>query len=157
MIRIAVFSDTHGNLSRLDAAMRRIQPVQAVIHLGDFAADAIRIAAALGVPYHAVRGNCDATDDFPAEQVVRREKAALLLTHGNRYGSAWTLAQEANQRHCQAALFGHSHIPLLRNEGGVLLINPGSLSQPRRGSAHGFCVLTIDNAELSAQMVALPA
>ena len=157
MIRIAVFSDTHGDLSRLDAAMRLIQPVQAIIHLGDFAADAARIAAALGLPYQAVRGNCDASDAFPAEQVVWYEKTSLLLTHGNRYGSGWMLAHETKQRHCKAALFGHSHVPLLRNEGGILLINPGSLSHPRGGSTHGFCVLAVENAELSVQMVPLPA
>ena len=46
-MRIAVFSDTHGNLSRLPAAQARLGRVDAVIHLGDHCRDAERIARAL--------------------------------------------------------------------------------------------------------------
>ena len=41
-------------------------------------------------------------------------------------------------------LTGHTHIPTLKtNENGVLLLNPGSVSIPKEGSAHSF--MTFEN------------
>lgn len=155
MTRIAVFSDTHGNLSGLDAAMRAIEPVDGFLHLGDFSSDALRIADQLNLPYHAVRGNCDTKGDFPSELVVQYEKTALLLAHGHQYPQIDSLAYRAEEQHCAAALFGHTHLPLLSAFGRILLINPGSLSRPRTSYKPSFCVLSITGAELHVQMVAL--
>ena len=155
MTRIAVFSDTHGDLSRLDAAMRAIEPVDSIIHLGDFASDAVRMADKLNLPYHAVRGNCDTRRGFPGELVVHYEKTALLLAHGHQYPQMDSFAYKAEAQHCAAALFGHTHLPLLSAFGRVLLINPGSLSRPRASSKPSFCVLSITGAELRVQMVPL--
>ncbi|MDO4572690.1 MAG: metallophosphoesterase family protein, partial [Clostridia bacterium] len=57
MTRVLVFSDTHGDLQRLDAAMARAGEADAFLHLGDFGADAQRIAERRPMPYHAVCGN----------------------------------------------------------------------------------------------------
>ena len=39
-------------------------------------------------------------------------------------------------------LTGHTHIPTLKtNENGVLLLNPGSVSIPKEGSAHSYMVI----------------
>lgn len=155
MTRVAVFSDTHGDLSRLDAALLRMELVQAFLHLGDYGGDARRIAEKLSLPYHAVRGNCDAASDFPREQVVQFEKAALFLTHGNLYPDIYSLAYKAEENRCAAALYGHTHEPLLRACGATLIINPGSLSRPRFGSRPSFCVLCIDGQSVQVQMITL--
>lgn len=155
MTRVAVFSDTHGDLGRLDAAMARCAPVDAFLHLGDFAGDARRIAEALSLPYHAVRGNCDAASDFPAERIVRFENAALFITHGNQYANTCSLADKAEKNHCAAVLFGHTHEPLLAARGPLLIVNPGSLSRPRFSARPSFCVLSIEGADIRVQMIAL--
>lgn len=61
-MRFAVLSDTHGDLSRMFAAadyIRALKP-DALIHLGDFCADAEAMAKELRLELHAVAGNCDA-------------------------------------------------------------------------------------------------
>lgn len=155
MTRIAVFSDTHGDLSRLDAAIRRMEPVDAFLHLGDFGSDARRIAETLRLPYHAVRGNCDAASDFPRERIVRYENAALYLTHGDRYPDIYSLAYRAEEKHCAAVLFGHTHEPLMRASGPILIVNPGSLSRPRFGYRPSCCVLSIEGGSVRVEMCSL--
>ncbi len=155
MTRIAVFSDTHGDLLRLDAAMALAGPLNAFLHLGDYAVDALRIAERTGLPYYAVQGNCDMASGFPSEQTVAFEKATLLITHGHRYPGIYELACRAESLHCAAALFGHTHKPLLQNSGAVILINPGSLSRPRFGSQPSFCVLEIEKNAVHIKMLPL--
>lgn len=156
MKRIAVFSDTHGRLDRLPFALERMGTVDAFIHLGDFAHDAERIAELLPVPYHAVSGNCDCyrgTDGnaFPREEIVTIEKASLLCVHGDAFRDTYSLSLKAEEAHCAAVLYGHTHIPDLSASGAVLIVNPGSLSLPRGGSRASFAILTVDGKDVNVR------
>jgi len=154
-MKIAVFSDTHGLLQGVQRARSLAGEVDVLIHLGDHATDAPAIAEAFGVPHYAVGGNCDYGLDAPAERVLEFEDVRLFCTHGHRYRDLYRLSLQAEQERCQAALFGHTHIPLLQAHGALLLINPGSLSKPRGDSNAGFAVLTVQGAELRVQMFSL--
>ena len=154
-MRIAVFSDTHGNLSRLPAAQARLGRVDAVIHLGDHCRDAERIARAFGAPCLAVRGNCDIGAVAPLLRVAELGGARLLCVHGHLVPGPDALSYRAEQERCGAALFGHTHIQWIETRGGVLLVNPGSLSRPRGGSPCGCALLTIEQGEIRAQPIAL--
>ena len=59
-MKIAVFSDTHGSVSRLPLIKASLKDIDAVLHLGDLAPDGVKIASELGVPCYAVLGNCAA-------------------------------------------------------------------------------------------------
>lgn len=155
MQRVAVFSDTHGRLHALPEAIRKAGRLDAFVHLGDFCSDAMQIAALLPVPYAAVRGNCDYGSHLPREHIARFEDAAVMLVHGDGYRSEYELSLLAEQNHCQAILFGHTHTPLLTAQGPILAVNPGSLSLPRHGSQPSFSVLTIDGADIRVDMIAL--
>ncbi len=57
-----------------------------------------------------------------------------LLTHANRYRrrrSLFRLSLRAREAGASLALFGHTHEPTVEWEGGVLLVNPGSLQNGR--------------------------
>ena len=69
------------------------------------------------------------------EAEIRLGKERLFLTHGHLYGVNFDLqrlADEAKDRNCSMALFGHTHKPCQRTVNGVLCINPGSISFPRQ-------------------------
>lgn len=155
MKRVAVFSDTHGRLDRLPAAIGRMGTVDAFIHLGDYARDAERIARLLPVPYYAVSGNCDgfygSDPTFPRERIVTIERASLLCVHGDAFPNPYSLSLKAEEAHCAAALCGHTHIPCLCASGAILIVNPGSLSLPRGGSSASFAVLTIDGGDINVR------
>ena len=154
-MRVAVFSDTHWQLFNLDAALSRAGALDAFLHLGDDGSDAERIAARLNVPWYAVRGNTDFGSALPKERVAELGGARLLLTHGDAYVSTFALASKAEEQRCKAVLFGHTHTPLLTAYGAVLILNPGSLSLPRNGSAPSFAVLTIEDGDVNAKMISL--
>lgn len=154
-MRVAVFSDTHGRLDRLPAAAERLGQVDAVIHLGDLIADVEAIGQALSAPVYAVRGNGDRADRAPLERVVEVEGVRLLCVHGHLYPDLYRLSLKAEQERCDAALFGHTHVPLLEAHGRILLLNPGSLSRPRGSSRPGCALLTIAKSDLRVQMLAL--
>lgn len=148
-MRFAVLSDTHGDLSRMFAAadyIRALKP-DALIHLGDFCADAEAMAKELRLELHAVAGNCDADrTTHPAADVLEAEGARILLCHGHTYDVGETpqrLIWAAQERECTAALFGHTHRQFLEKEDGVLLMNPGSLCRPR-GTEAGLGLLTVE-------------
>lgn len=50
-------------------------------------------------------------------------------------------------------LFGHSHQPLLREENGILLFNPGSPTDKRREKLYSFGILDIEEGKVSARHV----
>ena len=65
-------------------------------------------------------------------KVLREEKLdcrAILLTHGHGYSvksSLLPLRRRALELDVQLVLYGHTHLPALSEEEGVLFCNPGS-------------------------------
>lgn len=127
-----VFSDSHGIFLPVKQALeRRRGSYDAVFFLGDGAGDLSPLSSVLGVtPLLAVRGNCDSLDaDAPLERIVEFAGEKLFLCHGHRYGvksGTDVLKTVSAAKGCRIALFGHTHQPLCRSDGGVLLCNPGS-------------------------------
>ena len=135
-MKIAVFSDTHGDVGRMVETVRREGP-DMVFHLGDCERDTEGLRAAF--PTLAIRqvcGNCDVSPRYPLDEVVELGPVRALLTHGHRYGVDWgrldSLVYAAQERGCSLALFGHTHVPENTEIGGVKLINPGTAGRGRR-------------------------
>jgi len=98
-----------------------------------------------------VRGNCDSEVDqmmlqFPimAEYALLSEGSTLIFaTHGHHYH-----ADALPPLHDDDILLhGHTHVPACRQSGGVTVLNPGSVSIPKEGSAHSYMVL--ENGEFT--------
>ena len=87
-----------------------------------------------------VRGNCDTeVDQMVLEFPVLNEQALLsidgtemLAVHGHKPLPA--------VKSGTAVLSGHTHIPKLEEKDGVVFMNPGSVSIPKEGSAHGYMI-----------------
>ncbi len=153
MVQILVMSDSHGNEQAIRTALSQQPQVKAVVHLGDGAAEARRVAEEDSRPWHIVRGNCDVGEAAPVNTVITVGGAKLYLTHGyaERVKSGLlTLTYTAREREVAAALYGHTHIPDVTFHDGVLLLNPGSIS----GTAT-YAVLEITNGELYPRMCRL--
>ena len=93
-------------------------------------------------------GNNDFFSDLPREDVIEVEGNKILVTHGHYYGVSMAfdqLAEAARSRGCNAAFFGHIHVPVVEKEAGVLLVNPGSLAYPRqRGRRPSYAAMETD-------------
>ena len=72
----------------------------------------------------------------------------IFVTHGHYYGVSMDVSgvvDEARDRGCNIALFGHTHKPFLEDIDGILTLNPGSLTYPRqRGRRPSYAVLEMD-------------
>lgn len=137
MKKILVASDTHGNVKHLKWVIERNKPLDMFIFCGDGEGLEREAEELLGknCVLHMVRGNNDYFSDLPGEEEFQIGPYRAFLTHGHRYGvnvSNRRLAEEARDRGCGLAFFGHTHRPQMEEVGGVTCINPGSLSYPRQ-------------------------
>ena len=154
-MKILVFSDSHGDAASMARAVELEGPDE-IFHLGDVTGDARRLAGQFpAIPLVQVRGNCDGWCDVPDEALVSRGGKRLLLTHGHRYrvksGLELALAA-ARGAEADALLFGHTHQPLCDLQGGLWVVNPGSIRGPVRRT---YAVLTLERGELACRMGAL--
>ena len=153
MSKIAVVSDSHGNISNIAAFRKRIGQVDALWHLGDHADDAERIADALNCGFVAVRGNCDPFSSAPLTYTVQWHNKRILLLHGHTATGRLALLYAAKEANADAVLFGHSHIASIETVEGVLMVNPGSLSLPRSPRIPSMALLTLTDDELRAELL----
>ena len=152
-MKVLVISDTHGCSNRAFNAHSLAGPVDIVIHLGDGAADADLLRAALDIPVINVAGNCDPGSSAPRERVWECEGKRILLTHGDAYQVKSGLArlrQRAEEVGVAAVLFGHTHQGVLEDHAGLLLINPGTLSNA--GQHRSYAVLNITPEGITSRL-----
>jgi len=89
-----------------------------------------------------VRGNCEAEVDqmvleFPIladYAYLEIEGKRIFATHGHLYGDQPPLKAG------EILLQGHTHVPRHEEKDGIFFLNPGSLSIPKEGSAHGYMI-----------------
>lgn len=147
--RILVVSDTHGRVTRLRWLLQH-EEADALFFLGDglYDLDQALIQNRMQPPYpiYRVRGNCDIGFADPAEGLAPFGGVLFFYTHGHLYGvkSEYDrLAETAEARGADVALFGHTHHRTLVNAdipGAPTLFNPGSL---RDEGVYG--VITVEN------------
>lgn len=146
-MKVLVISDSHGNANRAFTAHTRSEPVDIVIHLGDGCADADLLREVLDVPVINVAGNCDPGSNAPRERVWECEGKRILLTHGDAYQVKSGLArlrQRAEEIGADAVLFGHTHQGVIEKHSGLLLLNPGTLSNASHHRSYAVLVITPD-------------
>ena len=153
MLRIAVFSDTHGNTAPMLTAARQEKP-DVLIHLGDHDRDALVLREEFpDTPLYSVCGNCDLMPLAPEKLVVQLGPVKALLTHGHIYNvSRWqadSLVYAAQEAGAQIAMFGHTHRAVNDQLGGVTLLNPGTAG---KGADLSWALVTVfDNGAISCE------
>ncbi|AGC68332.1 phosphodiesterase, MJ0936 family [Thermoclostridium stercorarium subsp. stercorarium DSM 8532] len=157
MTKLLVISDTHGDILLADKVLKKNSDVDIVIHLGDYYRDADKLKQ-LHPNFHFeyVYGNCDfMTGNVLAEKILEIERQRVLLTHGHRYSVKWgieKLVEKANNENINLILFGHTHIQHVTYGPGYILLNPGSISEPRGNDKKSYAVVTIDNEKIDVEM-----
>lgn len=153
-MKILVFSDTHGLTASAVREAKSHTDAEEIIHLGDNVRDAYEIQKLTGLPVTMVKGNCDYSPE-PEKLIITKGGCRIFLTHGHRYRvgfSLLNLALAAEEAGAQAAFFGHTHKSLIEYENGVLLLNPGSISNPR-GCPESYAVVDVNDGVIKAEIV----
>ena len=154
MINLLVFSDSHGDLRRMQTAVARQLALPSaerphyILFLGDGVRDFERLEAvdSLGASLLAVRGNCDAlgVQSTPELRIPTFANVRAVMMHGHRFSVKEGLERAVNfsvSNQADLLLFGHTHRPFFERfekgdrVGGVslekplTLLNPGSIRE----------------------------
>ncbi|HEX6101990.1 MAG TPA: metallophosphoesterase family protein [Alphaproteobacteria bacterium] len=151
MPRIGVLSDTHGLLR--PEAKRFLAGSDAIIHAGDIGRAEILEELSSIAPLTAVRGNNDRgawAQELPETELLRIGAIAVLVLHD--VAELGTRAAAAGAR---VVVTGHSHKPGLREEDGVLHLNPGSAGPRRFKLPVSLAELMVSGDSVTARIVEL--
>ena len=148
MHKYLVVSDTHGHDDNFYKVLDLEEPLDGIIHCGDFEGSEGRFALAANCPVYFVSGNNDFFADLSRELDFDLDGHRAFVTHGHRYLVSMDLENiraEGQSRGADLIFFGHTHRPVARQVGDVYLFNPGSLSYPRQeGRRPSYLILEID-------------
>tara|TARA_A100001011_G_C14186745_1_gene789407 strand:+ start:666 stop:1199 length:534 start_codon:yes stop_codon:yes gene_type:complete len=153
-MKLLVFSDTHrslGIIQKILAITNEMSP-DLVIHLGDYYDD-ITPDSLVGIPLIRVPGTWTAFYQNPMIENRRIEVFEgwrFLLSHTPEIDSH-DLPDDPDPQKllkegaCDVFLHGHTHQADLYQKEGVIICNPGHLSEKDLRSDHSFAIMTLDS------------
>lgn len=140
-MRVLVLSDSHGDVYKLRRAIDSQPTAKLIVFLGDGEYDIDSVECR--VPVIKVRGNCDFGSSLSLNFTDEVCGKKIYCTHGFRENVKYTtenLISAAKSHGAHIALYGHTHVPVTSYDGGLYLVNPGSV---REGS---FAVIDITDS-----------
>ncbi len=162
-MKIVVVSDTHmPKMSKKlpERLIRELKTAGAVIHAGDWTNMSVYEALKAYAPTYGVAGNNDGADivrKFGLRKRIVFEGCRIGIVHGHGTRSRKDTESHALEAfkgvQLDALIYGHSHIPILRRQGEMVIFNPGSPTDKRRQSLYSFGILEVSGGSLSAKHI----
>jgi len=157
---LLAFGDSHRNTSALNTIHSIIlqeQP-ELFVHTGDNYADFHFLKKKTKILGYGVKGNCDLgfIPGISEELIFEYCQKRFFLTHGHFYNVKYSLGElisRARELAVDAVIFGHSHVQQAEQEGGIWLINPGSIPLPRGGSSAGYARITVESGCIKVNLI----
>lgn len=151
-MRIGVISDTHGNIVAFRKALAHFQSVEMILHAGDVLYHPPRLPCSEGydipafvemlnsltTPTIIAQGNCDPQVyeellQMPVQSPYAYVSAGnlnIVVNHGHLL-TREAMIELGKRYRADYFISGHTHIPMLENVGGCVLLNPGSPAIPK--------------------------
>jgi putative phosphoesterase len=104
----------------------------------------------------AVGGNTDTPhDELPGFRTIGIEGSRVGLVHGWGGSSGLESRLQAHfaEKTLDVLIFGHSHTPVCRKTGGLLLFNPGSPTQPRSASGPTVGLINFNHGKVTGNII----
>ena len=160
---IGVLSDTHipKKAKQLPTAVLKVfSRADHIIHAGDIISENVIAMLEEFAPVTAVAGNLDPSglrEKLGEKKIIRLGNLAFGIFHG--HGEKGKTIQRVMDRfrddRVDCIVFGHSHTPVCRYEGDVLLFNPGSPTDRRRNRYCSIGLIETEGAELRPRILYL--
>lgn len=151
MKKIIIVSDTHIPMRAKklpQALVAECQRADFIIHAGDWQTLDVYYELAAYAETDGVTGNVDPwdiLDRFGKKKIFTFGDVRIGVIHGD--GVRQTTEQRAFDAFADddvdIIVFGHSHIPVMRDVQGVTLFNPGSPTDKRQQPQYSFGLLEI--------------
>ncbi|MBM7659696.1 putative phosphoesterase [Bacillus mesophilus] len=129
--------------------IKELQNTDYTLHLGDWQNMDTYIQFKNFAPIDGVAGNLDdegIINLFGFKKILEFHGIRIGLVHGHLGKGRSTEARALNSftdEQVDIILFGHSHIPILKQVNAITLFNPGSPTDKRRQDAFSFGVINI--------------
>ena len=133
-----------------------LEKADLILHAGDLIVPAVLDELASYAPVHAVKGNVDPPGVALPETLqfdFGGAKIAMIHDSGRKEGRRKRLQKRFPE--ARVVVFGHSHVPILEDEDGLLLLNPGSPTDKRRQPQHTFALLYAKEGNVRAEILTL--
>lgn len=136
--KLLVVSDNHGSGYEMEYLLDTFGgKIDGLVHCGDSEWSPEYLEDMFGCPVYCAKGNCDSGFLKREETLFEFGEHTCFVTHGHFYGVNWgceDLLEKAMEVGADVVFYGHTHIPNYEEYGdqGVILMNPGSVSQPRQ-------------------------
>ncbi len=127
-----------------------------ILHAGDLMVGNLLDELGAYAPVLAVRGNLDPPDlDLP--EILEFDFGGVRVATIHDSGRKRRRRARLRRRFPDArvVVFGHSHIPFLEDEDGLMLLNPGSPTDKRRQPHYTFALLHAEKGRVRAEIVVL--
>lgn len=160
-MRIGVISDTHipGRARHLPQKVFEVfGGVDAILHAGDLVSGSVLEELGDFAPAYAVLGNMDHWDlrgVLPEKATFDFAGVKVGMVHDSRLNQGRRERMRAAFPGCRVVVFGHSHQPMIEEDGGLLLLNPGSACDPRRARVPTVAILKIEGGKPAAELLEL--
>lgn len=160
-VKIGILSDTH--LHQTDPTYKKLtqtcfKDVSIVLHAGDLT-NLCALSVFKDKEVHAVHGNmCDFSTCkvLPTKKTIEVGGFKIGMVHrvGNNYDFESFLLAEFDDVDC--IVYGHTHQPVIKKIGDILIINPGSFIPTGRYGAPGTYALLEVDTELRGILLETP-
>lgn len=157
---IGVISDTHmpSRARELPSSLvESLRAVDLILHAGDLTSVEVLDFLRTLAPVEAVCGNVDSPEVLrvlPARKVIQAESFRIGLVHGDGPGASTIERARRAFDDVDCIVFGHSHSPTVGEYRSVLMVNPGSPTDPRREPRPSYALIHAGTA-LRAEIVYL--
>ncbi len=133
-----------------------LEKADLILHAGDLIVASLLDELFAYAPVRAVKGNVDGPDvNLPKTQEFDFGGIRVAMIHdsGRKEGRRKRMRRRFPE--ARVVVFGHSHVPFLEDEDGLLLLNPGSPTDRRRQPRHTFALLWVEEGRVEAEILAL--
>jgi putative phosphoesterase len=150
-MRIGVISDTHltERAVKLPVVLvEGLSGVDLILHAGDWVSPAVISLVEQMAPVEGIAGNndgADIIDRFGRQKLLELDGFRIGLVHGD--GIRKTTEERARETfqadRPDIVIFGHSHIPYMRQIDGMLMFNPGSPTDKRKQAQFSYGIIEL--------------
>ncbi|MDO5824795.1 MAG: YfcE family phosphodiesterase [Methanosphaera sp.] len=156
---IGVISDTHIPVRSKkipDKVFEVFEDVDLILHAGDIETLDVIESLKTIAPVIAVHGNCDYDLGLNNTEIIEVENVKIGLAHGVVYpkGDTQQLYYLARQLDVSVLITGHTHQASIQQIKDVLLLNPGSPTQPRM-TEPSVMLVEVKDSEVKAEIVVI--
>ncbi|NAT11124.1 metallophosphoesterase [ANME-1 cluster archaeon AG-394-G06] len=150
-MKIVVLSDTHANdLTDLDERiLEDLNRGDLIIHAGDYTSRSFLDQLMELGDFKGVHGNMDPEEikaELPGEAIFEFEGFRIGVTHPSEGGSPLGLVERVKSKlgdDLDLIIYGHSHKPGIKREGGTIFFNPGSATGAFPAKYKTYGIITI--------------